>query len=307
MGPAPRRLNKPVLAISALALFVAGYAGAWFAFSGPGPVAIDTETEAQIDAAQPCAIKVSRLAPDPDIVVIDFPDLLAQGLMLDRVAALVEKAGLPRDRVLDDVALNEAITRCGDTVESYYYGHDYQAADLARFFALAAADHVQLNSQELWLKRLLMQLGWFSPGATGAIITLPAAVSPVTQEMRAVILHHEISHGAFYTDPAYEGYAIAFWNSLSSAEQADFTGFLGREQYDTTNTNLMLNETQAYLVFTRDPAFFDAAVLGMPEAEMAALRDRYVANMPDFWLKPLASEALPVGHAPAVACPVAAG
>ena len=59
-------------------------------------------------------------------------------MTLDRVAAFVEKANVPHDRLLDDAALNAAITASGDTVASYYYGHDYQAADLAQFFALAA-------------------------------------------------------------------------------------------------------------------------------------------------------------------------
>jgi hypothetical protein len=223
--------------------------------------------------------------------------------MLDRVAALIEKAHLPRDRVLDDVELNEAILECGLTVESYYYGHDYKAADLAKFFRLAAADGIQLNPQELWLHGLLLQLGWLTPGANGALITLPAAISPITQEMRAVILHHELSHGAFYTTPNYEAYAIAFWNSLTDADRAAFTGFLGREGYDTTNTYLMLNETQAYLIFTRDPRFFRADVVGMTQAQVDTLRAGYIAGMPDFWLRPMANETLPVGPEPAEACP----
>jgi hypothetical protein len=279
--------------------------GAWMTLRGPAAVPIDVETEAQIDAAQPCAIKVSRFALDPDIVVIDFPNLNVQGLMLDRVAALIEKAHLPRDRVLDDVALNEAIYNCGDTIESYYYGHDYKAADLQKFYDLAVADGVKLNPDELWLKALLKQLGWLTPGANGAVITLPGAVDPITEEMRAVILHHEISHGAFYTVPAYEAYSIAFWNSLTPADRAAFTDFLGRQGYDTNNTNLMLNETQAYLIFTRDPRFFNGSVVGMSQAEIDTLRDGFIAGMPRFWLTPMADADLPIGPEHAQ-CPVGA-
>jgi len=267
-----------------------------------GAVPIDVETEAQIDATQPCSITVSRFAPDADVMVIDFPTLMVQGLMLDRLAAFVEKANVPHDRVLDDVALDKAITAAGDTIDTYYYGHDYRAADLARFFQLAAAEGVALNAQEQWLEQLLVQLGWLNPGANGAIITLPAANAPVTQEMRAVILHHEISHGAFYTVPAYEAYSVAFWNSLTNAQRATFRNFLGNQGYDATNTHLMLNETQAYLVFTQDPMFFSASALGMDPVEMAGLRNRFIANMPDFWLKPLANEALPVGATPIAVC-----
>jgi hypothetical protein len=301
--PGRRRIGRPVLL--AISVCAAVCFGLWAIIlsRGPGGVPIDRESEAEIDATQPCAIKVSRLAQDSDIVVIDFPDLRTQGLMLDRVAALVEKAHLPRDRVLDDVELNEAIYSCGETIESYYYGHDYRTADLAQFFALAAADGIPLNRQELWLKSLLGQLGWLQPGASGAIITLPGVAPPVNEEMRAVILHHEISHGAFYTVPPYADYATMFWRSLSEDQRAAFRNFLGAEGYDTSNETLMLNETQAYLVFTRDPQFFNGSVVGMSAAQIEALRTRYIAAMPSFWLKDMANETLPVGPAPA-ACAI---
>jgi len=300
-GAKPARVLKFAAGFFAVMLPAAAGAAFWWWSSAPPALPIDTESEAQIDAAQPCVTKISHLAEDPDVIVLDFPNLTIQGLMLDRVAALVEKAHLPRDRVLDDAALYEAIYNCGDTIESYYYGHDYRAADLARFFALAAQGGVTLNQQELWLRRLVRQLGWLEPGANGALITLPAAAGPVTQEMRAVILHHEIAHGAFFTTPAYAAYSEAFWNSLSPADRAGFTGFLGRQGYDTSNNNLMLNETEAYLVFTTDPQFFDAAAVQMDPAHLADLRNQFIANMPDFWLRPLANETLPVGNAPACA------
>ncbi|GLR65646.1 hypothetical protein GCM10010909_03240 [Acidocella aquatica] len=274
---------------------------AWAILSRPAAIPIDIETEAQIDATQPCHIQVSYFAPDHAIVVIDFPSLLTQGLALDRVAALTEKAGLPRDRLLDDTALRTAIASHGDTVESYYYGHDYPAADLAEFFQLAAQENIRLNPQERWLKTLLTQLGWLKPGANGAIITLPAAGGAVTPEMRAVILHHEISHGAFYTNPAYRQYAVSFWYSLTAADRDAFTSFLGRQGYDTNNTMLMLNETQAYLIFTRDPRFFNADAVGMTQAEIGQLRAGYIAGMPNFWLTPMANAPLP-STAAATAC-----
>jgi hypothetical protein len=302
-APVGRKKSRLPLAIGgALAVLLLAAGGGWFVFGRTPLIPMDTETEAQIDAAQPCNVQVSRFAEDPDIVVIDFPSLLTQGFTLDRVAALVEKANLPRDRVLNDVELQEAITNCGETIESYYYGHDYQAADLAKFFRLAAQENIKLNPQELWLKRLVNQLGWLKPGANGAIITLPATGGPVTPDMRAVILHHELSHGAFYTDATYRQYAVSFWNSLTPSDRAAFTGFLGRGGYDTTDTTLMLNETQAYLIFTRDPRFFNGAAVGMTDAEIDQLRAGFIANMPDFWLQPMANATLPIGAAPAV-CP----
>ncbi|OYY05702.1 MAG: hypothetical protein B7Y73_00885 [Acidocella sp. 35-58-6] len=302
--PQPKRKKTGLwlaLGLVCAIIVTGGAGGAWFMFGRSTAIPIDTETEAQIDASQPCDTKVSHFAADPEIVVIDFPNLTIQGLTLDRVAALIEKAHLPRNQVLDDVDLREAIYDCGDTIESYYYGHDYKAADLARFFQLAAQQNITLNAHELWLKQLLNQLGWLDPGAVGALITLPAAVPPVTESMRAVILHHEISHGAFYTVPAYEAYAESFWNSLTDVDRAAFISFLSTEGYDTNNTNLMLNEAQAYLVFTPDPQFFSAKALGMSQAQLDTLREGYIAGMPSFWLTPLANETLPVS-APLKAC-----
>ncbi len=43
---------------------------------------------------------VFRFAPNPRILVLDFASLLDQGRMLNRIAALVEKSGLPHDRLL---------------------------------------------------------------------------------------------------------------------------------------------------------------------------------------------------------------
>jgi hypothetical protein len=292
-----RSLLKPLLAGTGIILVPAALGGIWFALKPTNllsaPIPIGAQTEAQIDASEPCATMVSTFALDAAVIVIDFQNLTTQGLALDRVAALVEKDHLPRDRVLSDAELIQAIHGSGDTIESYYYGHDYQAADLAKFFRLAAQENIQLNPHELWLKALLAQLGWLKPGAVGAIITVPAASGPVTPDMRAVILHHEISHGAFYTNATYRRYAESFWYSLTDAARAAFTGFLGRQGYDTTNTELMLNETQAYLIFTRDPRFFNAQAVGMSDAGIAQLREGFIANMPDFWLRPLANAILP--------------
>ncbi|WP_298225198.1 hypothetical protein [Acidocella sp.] len=288
---------------SAAALLLAAGFGAFWWQRRAKLIPIGIATEAKIDQTQPCETIVTYLAPDKSVVVIDFPSLLSQGLTLDRVAAFVEKADVPHNRVLDDAALRAAIAASGDTISSYYYGHDYRAADLARFFALAQSEKIVLNPQELWLKQLLHQLGWLQAGVNGAIITLPAAGGVVSPEMREVILRHEISHGAFYTVPKYRHYTEQFWASLTPADRAAFTGFLGRQGYDTSLTELMLNETQAYLIFTRDPRFFNAAAIGKTEAEVNQLRQGFIANMPDFWLTPLATEPLPPAPQSMPACP----
>jgi len=299
-----RRLLRLWFAGGGVAGLGAAAFGSAMLLDGGKKLPIDTETEAEIDQEQPCGAKISRLAPDSDVVVIDFASLLAQGLTLDRLAAFVEKANVPHDRLLDDAALAAALKASGDTVETYYYGHDYQAADIARFFNLADSEGIALNPHELWLRRLMRQLGWLVPGANGAIITLAAAGGPVPPEMRTVILRHEISHGAFYTVPAYRRYSEDFWASLTDSDRAAFTRFLGSQGYDTSLTELMLNETQAYLIFTRDPRFFNAAAIGKTEAAVEQLRQGFIDNMPDFWLRPLATAPRPAAPLTTPGCPV---
>ena len=148
-----------------MALLAAGGAG-WLLWPHPAPIPppqppapvaavparppafqIETATEHQILDHIAVGLTVFRFAANPRILVLDFASLHEQGLMLNRVAALVEKAGLPRDRVLTDAELTAAIAASGDTIDTYYYGHDYSAAALARFFALAD------RSISRWIRR----------------------------------------------------------------------------------------------------------------------------------------------------------
>lgn len=256
---------------------------------GPAAIPITLADEATIRDHVARNLTVFRYALAPAIVVLDFPTLALQGAMLNRVAALVEKAGLPRDRVLDDAALAAAIRASGDTPETYYFGHDYAAAALVRFFALADADRVVLNPAEQWLRGLLHQLGWFAPGAVGALITLPRAPQPAIAALdaaaRATILHHELSHGLFFTAPAYAAYVARFWDTaLTADERAAVHRFLAGQDYDVSDTMLVQNEMQAYLLFTADPRFCRAADLGMTPARRTALAAAFLRDMPPGWL-----------------------
>ncbi|MBV9734480.1 MAG: hypothetical protein JO209_01125 [Acidisphaera sp.] len=265
----------------------------------PSAFAIRTATEAEIAADVPDTLTMFRFAPNPHVIVLDFASLREQGLMLNRVAALVEKAGLPRDRVLNDAELNDAIRRSGATVETYYLGHDYSAAAIARFFALADRDGVRLYPEEEKLRALAADQGWLKPDAVGAVISVPrAGLDPIVDAAaRAVILHHELSHGEYFTDPAYAGYVQRFWrNTLTDGDRAAFRDFLGREDYDTGVEDLVINEMQAYLMHTRDPRFFNARALGLPADRVALLQALFLLNMPAGWLRdctPAPSAALP--------------
>jgi hypothetical protein len=244
--------------------------------------------EAAILAARAPDMLVFRFRDAPAVLVLSFPSLSQQGDMLDRLAAFVEKAGLPRDRVLADAELDAAIRQAGDTRETYYYGHDYRAADAARFFVTADRDGIELNAEEARLRGLLKQAGMLTPNAAGALISIPPEVSSqqIDATSRATFLHHELSHGVFFTDPAYAAYARNFWQTVLNDTQRDgFRRFLGNEGYDTANEDLMLNEAQAYLVHTNDKRYFLPDRAGLSEAEAARLRETFVRGMPDGWLK----------------------
>ncbi|MGC8531642.1 MAG: hypothetical protein ACP5M1_06355 [Acidiphilium sp.] len=258
------------------------------------PIPLAGETTIALN--HPRHLMVFRLRDDPLVLVVDCPSLHSQGLMFDRIAALIEKADAPRDRVLSWPELTVAAAAAHQTIGTYYYGNDYSARSLRRFFRIAKRDHQKLNAQEHKLRALLERVGYLRAGANGAVISLPAAGAGkrVSMHVRAVILRHEISHGAFFTLPFYRAYTQHFFTSvLTPAERQDFRRFLGHEGYDMSNQTLMMNETQAYLVFTRDHEFFTATAVGLPQATIDQLRADYIAHMPNFWLKRLTQEKLP--------------
>jgi hypothetical protein len=307
--PTRRRLLH-VLAAGGAAVVVGSGIGAWLLWPHKGPSRIpvpgappapsapsqarfhiEAADEATILAHEATQLTVFRFASNTDIVVLDFPTLRMQGEMLNRIASLIEKAGLPRDRVLTDAELATAIRARGDTVETYYYGHDYSAASLAFFFATADRQHITLGSQENQLRALVAQLGWSAPNPTGALISVPRVSAAVSETMRATMLHHELSHGEFFTDPAYAARVHQFWlTALTEEERAAVRHFLGSMDYDTANEELMYNEMQAYLMFTYDPRFFLPANVAMTEGRRLQLQTAFLSRMPDGWLKTALAE-----------------
>jgi hypothetical protein len=252
-------------------------------------IAIATEQQILDHVAAPGATDptVFRFAPNPRILVLDFASLLEQGRMLNRVAALVEKSGLPHDRVLTSFEIAAAIRARGDTVETFYYGHDYDAGSVIRFFALADRDNIRLLSEEDRLGRMIRQAGWFEPNAQAALISIPqvGADAHVSRAARATILHHELSHGEYFTNPAYVAFMHQFWTQTVSATERDrIRGFLHSEGYDTSLEEVMENEAQAYLMFTDGAEFFTPEMIGMSQPRLAELRTGFLRTMPVGWL-----------------------
>jgi hypothetical protein len=244
--------------------------------------------EPQLLAARATVPLLFRLKPAPLVLVMVFPSLLSQGLTLNRVGAFVEQAGQPHDRVLDDSGLALAMAASHVTMETYYYGHDYSAAELQRFFAAARRDGVALHPEEAALEAVLRRERLLVPGAAGALISLPAGGDSPLLDLaaRSTILRHEISHGVYFTDPAYAAYVGQFWDTvLTDQQRGQFRRYLGGEGYDTGIDDLMRNEAVAYLVFTADPRFFTPAAVGLSAPVVAGLRQIFIAGMPASWLR----------------------
>ena len=241
--------------------------------------------------------RAARLQENPAVLVIEFPSLAEQGLTMNRMAALLEKADAPRDRVLSDAELAALISRSGDTLQTFYQGHDYDGAGLARFYALVQRQGLSLSTGELRLRQLLLDQGLLAetpsglqPQGTQAVITFTAtqkddpstpADETIDARRRESVLRHEASHGLFYTRAAYREHCRRFWRDvLSEAQRAQFRGFLARMGYDQRNDELMLNETQAFLMHTPDTRAFNAQAVGLSESALTELRNRFWRSLP---------------------------
>lgn len=258
-------------------------------------IPVETASIAAIDARRGDGTAVFRLDVAPGVLVLDFPDLHPQALMLNRVAALTEKAAMPHDRILPEPELWDRIRKTGKEPDRYYYGHDYRAADLARFFRLAEAQHMPLNPFETWLRDLLDQEGWLRDGANGALISIPGPAGDIDATVRTVIFRHELSHAVYFTDPTYVALTKSLWkDKLTEDERAAMRTFLGEDGYDKANEDLMANEGQAYLIHTRDPRYFAPSMIGMTEARAAELRAKFIDAIAEPWLRDSALGLAPV-------------
>lgn len=232
-------------------------------------------SEAEILDFHPTEPTVLRLRDQPRIFILVFPDLESQGASLNRVAALIEKRGQPRDRVLDDDELARAIVASGATAATYYYGHNYRGSDLVRFFALADRQGVALTPAEGWLRAQLALLRplQLDPGDV-AFISVPGLDgNRVDPTVRRTILHHELGHGYFFTNATFAAHVTRVWRrDFTTADRAAFVAFLAQEGYDPEQEEIMVNETMAYLLFTRDERFFSPAMVGLSAARLEQLR-----------------------------------
>jgi hypothetical protein len=230
-----------------------------------------------------------------NITIIDFPTLAEQGQMFNRIIALLELGNVNSKKVLNDEELSKFIASIGKTRETLAYGNDFEVAKLVIFFNYARDSNIQLNAEEQALRqhlmnRRLIQLSnkfYRHTGPPGAVvlsipqITAETQVFSVTDLARSTILSHEMSHGEYSTNPAYRKFCKSFWNSvMTETQRAAFRKFLGANDYNTNDEDLMINETQAYLMYTPDPRAFSPEKVKLSVQVIGALRKKFLQGFP---------------------------
>jgi hypothetical protein len=263
-----------------------------------GPAPTRPASYREILANNTRTLRWFRYAGNDRIMILDYPSLREQGRALNRIATLVEKSGTPRDRIMSSTELRSYIDSVGRSSETLYFGHDYRAADIARFFNLADRDATPLSAEEHTLRRILLEQGVLiqANGQYQAAMPEQALVSLVQQQaddpataqselvtvrLRHIILRHELSHGEFFTNQSYREYCERFWRDrLSEAQRAAFRKFLATRDYDPDNERLMINEMQAFLGHTPDKTIFNAESLGIAPQELEQLRRRFLVAAP---------------------------
>lgn len=278
--------------LSALGMVVASAAGA-----GELPEIRQAGYRAML-AERTDDVRVHRYDGNADVLVFDMATLVGQGEMFNRVVALIERIGAPRDRVLTNDELADFIRSIGQTSLTFAFGNDFRVSELVMFFNLADHGGIALNAEETRLKQFLLanglmklQYGFLQVnGRDRVILSMPQEqVQPlaegrslrITSLARETILRHELSHGEFYANPIYADYCRRFWHTvMAEPDRQAFRQFLGGRSYDTRNEEMMVNESQAYLMHTPDPNAFNPQRVGLTQARIDELRRRFIDGNP---------------------------
>lgn len=240
-------------------------------------------------------LKIYQYQQNPKIIILDFPDLFQQGSMFNRIVALIERMGAPRDRVFTNQELAQYIRSIGRTEATFAFGNDFQVNELVVFFNLAELGSIELNAEEKWLRDFLLSRNWIQKQfgfyqvvpPNRIILSIPqiqmatATTPPVTELARKTILRHELSHGEYFSNPDYANYCRNFWyNTLTENEREHFRQFLSKNAYDPKFEEMMINEMQAYLMHTPDPRGFNANKLGVSEETLLLWRQKFLQGKP---------------------------
>lgn len=286
-------LKTGILSLARRGLLLISVAMAAVAHAAPQPVVGDFS---QIFGSRSGELAVWRYADNPKIYVFDFPGLAYQGRSFNRITQFTEQqVNEPYPRVLTEEEMAAHLAAARRSESDFAFGHDVLVHELVQFFNFALRDKVALNQEELAIREFLLEQGMMREwrGFMQAVQPNTVILSvPQTQQKSAgeplinptaryAILLHEMSHGEYYTNPYYEKYCQRFWQeTLTGPQREAFKNFLGKYNYATGSEALLMNEAQAYLMFTPDPSSFNARKLGVTVAELEAMRDAFRKGKP---------------------------
>jgi hypothetical protein len=187
------------------------------------------------------------------------------------------------------------------TNADFAFGHDLLVDELVQFFNLIERDKIAIYPEEIELRNFLLDYGLMKrsldfyqavrPNVNTVIISIPQKQAKKLDEPRVsalarnAIISHEVAHAEFYTNKYYKDYCNKFWNDLSGKERQAFINFFKKYNYKLDDAGLLVNEMQAYLMFTPDINSFSADKLGLSEEELQSMRQRFKDGKPPTKLK----------------------
>lgn len=240
-------------------------------------------------------LTVWQYSGNTNIYIFDFPNLNQQGMAFNRITQLTEQFNEPYKRVLTSLEMEGYLNSIRRTQANMAFGNDVLVSELVLFFNLAENDKVELNQEELMLRNFAISQGLIKVWRKFYQAVQPNVVFlsiPQTQEKRTneprvselarrTVFTHELSHGEYYANLFYAKYCAHFWNSVLTEAQRDvFKKFLSKYNYSLNGEELLVNETQAYLLFTPDPSSFSAEKLGTTDEELEGMRKAFRKGMP---------------------------
>ena len=250
----------------------------------------------KISESRTTELVVWRRADNPDVFIFDFPNLSSQGRSFNRVMHQKEQQGVEAfPRVLNNQELASHISAVHRTSADFAFGHDILVSEFVQFFNLADRDSIDLNSEEIIIRDFLIEQGlmkvWrgiyqaLKPNVV--ILSIPQVQDArdtepkISAKNRFAILSHEMAHAEYFTNPYYASYCRQFWNDVLVDEQrAAFIQFLNNNNYRAKNDELLINEMQAYLMFTPDEGSFSAKKLGVKAEDLESMRAAFRKGRP---------------------------
>ena len=221
----------------------------------------------------------------PDVLVFDTRNYDAQKRLFHRLAFFTEKKGY-RGKLHPYPAIWNL---------HGWNAHNYHAEGLADFFETARKTSFRLNGEEIWLRDYLVSQGILKE-AGGSYLPGTGGVLGISRESlpahRRLLMAHEAFHGVFYGMPGFRRLAEETWKALPREQKDFWLFFFSWMNYDITDSYLMVNEFQAYLLqqgLSRVDGYFKGTIAGrLAERypERKAWLDTLFARHPDMFTRP---------------------